>query len=174
MPSCLAANWPKYRLTQTQIGTITWYHQTVIQTKFVLSWLANLRKGFWNKPNVSRLPHRIKFYELWHTVCAPGIKITTFQAKRYRVLEMCLYPGPITLQEILLTGIRPAELVCKGYLYWVPSTSLHRRQEVPNLEILDTNIAFQIGFEVFCVRLLIPNWVLIQIGISTLISLPNR
>ena len=26
----------------------------------------------------------------------------------------------------------------------------------------------------FCVRLLIPNWALIQIGISTLILLPNR
>ena len=50
---------------------------------------------------------------------------------------------------------------------------LHRRREVPNLEFFATNTAFQIRSPSFFVRCRIPNWVRVQIGVSSLISLPK-
>jgi hypothetical protein len=46
----------------------------------------------------------------------------------------------------------------------IRSDSIHRRREVPNLEILDTNVAFQIGVDFFVclashpILVINPNW----------------
>ncbi len=50
---------------------------------------------------------------------------------------------------------------------------MHRRREVTNLEFFATNTAFQIRSSSFFVRCRIPNWVRVQIGVSSLISLPK-
>ena len=69
--------------------------------------------------------------------------------------------------------ITPTAVVLPVVCIVIALAPLHRRREVPNLEFFATNIAFQIKSPSFFVRCRIPNWVRIQISVSTLIFTPK-
>jgi hypothetical protein len=60
-------------------------------------------------PDLSGLPHLVKFYELWRTIPACGMKNTLSlpSTSRDALSWENVYHGLITLQENLLTVIRP-------------------------------------------------------------------
>ena len=98
---------------------------------------------------MSGLPHHIKFYELWHTVCACGILKKTqwlLPMSRDAVSQEHAHTGPITLQENLLTVVR-TNLCARGtgfpQLHHTIRVDLVKQKNHVNLSLRDEGVPSQ-------------------------------